>query len=62
MTQDAYLTEHQLAELLQCSSETLRLHRRRGDGIPWLKIGHLVRYRASDVEAWIAGARRGGRR
>lgn len=62
MTQDTYLTEHQLAERLQCSPETLRLHRRRGVGCPWLKIGRLVRYRASDVDAWIASTMRGGRR
>lgn len=29
-----------------------------GDGPPFLKIGHLVRYRRGDVRAWLASQRR----
>lgn len=29
-----------------------------GDGPPYLKIGHLVRYRRGDVRAWLESQRR----
>ncbi|MDJ0821574.1 MAG: helix-turn-helix domain-containing protein [Paracoccaceae bacterium] len=29
----------------------------RNDGPPFIKIGRLVRYRAEDIEAWIAQQR-----
>jgi hypothetical protein len=29
-----------------------------GSGTPYVKLGRHVRYRAEDVEAWIAGALR----
>lgn len=29
-----------------------------GDGPPYLKIGHLVRYRRGDVRAWLESHRR----
>lgn len=33
---------------------------REGIGVPSIKIGRMVRYRAADVEAWLESRRRGG--
>ena len=33
-------------------SSILRLHE-AGNGIPFIKVGRLVRYRRSDLEAWL---------
>ena len=64
MSTDPLLTERELAARLGCSREKLKLDRRKGIGCPHIKIGRLVRYRASDVEAWLAANTRGtiGRR
>jgi predicted DNA-binding transcriptional regulator AlpA len=47
-----FLTENQLAARHQCSVRTLRNLRNLGGGIAFVKLGRLVRYRLSDVEAW----------
>jgi excisionase family DNA binding protein len=54
---DPLITERELAERLGCSRELLRVYRREGRGPGHLKIGRLVRYRTSDVEAWLAAQR-----
>jgi hypothetical protein len=46
------LTEQQLAARHQMSVKTLRNARVKGDSIPFVKIGRLVRYRMSDVARW----------
>ena len=35
------------------SPVTLQTWRSRGDGPPFLKVGRLVRYRRSDLDAWL---------
>ena len=47
-----FLTEHGLAERQARSVKTIRNERVLGRGVPFIKIGRLVRYRLSDVEAW----------
>lgn len=41
------------AERLGVTPETLRNWRWRGDGPPFVKLGRAVRYRLSDLSAWL---------
>jgi hypothetical protein len=41
------------------SKQTLAIHRLRGTGPRFVKVGRLVRYRRSDLDAWIAARVRG---
>lgn len=51
------LTTAQVAEWLNTTQEALRVMRHRGDGPPYLRLGHKptsrVRYKKEDVEAWM---------
>ena len=48
------LDEKAAADFLQLSPGTLSVWRSTGRyGIPFLKIGHLVRYRRSVLETWL---------
>lgn len=38
----------------QCSIYTVERDRWVGTGVPFIKIGRLVRYRKSDIRAWLA--------
>lgn len=40
------------------STRTLQRMRLAGDGPPYLKLGRLVRYRESDLRAWLDGRAR----
>ena len=42
-----------VAKLLGLSSPTLRLWRTLGKGPQYVKLGGAVRYRISDLEAWL---------
>jgi len=48
------LTQDEAADLLKLSVRTLERLRTTSGGPKFLKIMHSVRYRQSDVEAWIA--------
>ena len=48
------LTQSECAELLRLSERTLERLRTSGAGPKFLRIRHSVRYRAADVEAWLA--------
>jgi len=48
------LTQDEAAELLKLSVRTVERLRVSGGGPKFLKIRHSVRYRPSDVEAWLA--------
>lgn len=53
------LTEQQAAEFIGVSPGTLSVWRSTGRYcLPFLKIGHKVRYRLSDLEAWIKSRER----
>lgn len=48
------LTPRQVAEILGVTVETLNVWRAtKRYNLPYTKIGHLVRYRSQDVEAFI---------
>jgi excisionase family DNA binding protein len=48
------LSTIQLAEYLGIKTSTLREYRVDRKGPPYIKIGHLVRYKVKDIEAWLA--------
>ena len=47
------LSEPQLAEMLNLSISWVQRARFTGEGPPFIKIKHAVRYRKVDVERWI---------
>jgi hypothetical protein len=49
-----YLTSRELAELLRIEEQTIRVHRVRGTGPSFVRIGNRVLYRRVDVERWLA--------
>jgi excisionase family DNA binding protein len=53
---DQLLTPEEVADLFDVSPQTLASWRTTGRyDLPFLKIGRLVRYRASDVEEFLDG-------
>lgn len=48
------LTTKEAAAYCKLSQPTLERGRLTGDGPPFLKIGKAVRYRASDLDLWLA--------
>jgi predicted DNA-binding transcriptional regulator AlpA len=64
----SFLTDTQLAEVLGISVAAIRRWRIEGRGPKFTKLGELrnsgvlVRYRAEDVEAWLASLPQGGGR
>jgi predicted DNA-binding transcriptional regulator AlpA len=53
------LDEKQMCALVGISPVTAAKWRARADGPRFLKIGRLVRYRRTDVQAWLASRTRG---
>ena len=51
---DALFNQTVVAHVRDCSTATLERDRWTGSGIPFLKINRSVRYRKSDVLAWLA--------
>lgn len=55
----ALLDEREAAELLDVAPGTLSVWRSTGRyKIPFIKIGHLVRYRRTDLESWLVSRTR----
>jgi len=52
---DPLLTPQDAAEFLALSKSWLAKLRLTGDGPPYVKLGRRVRYRFSDLEAWLHG-------
>ena len=48
------LTQREAAQLLRLSERSLERFRVTGTGPRFVKVGHSVRYRETDLEAWIA--------
>ena len=48
-----FLDEKGLCALLAISSVTATKWRAKAKGPPFVKVGRLVRYRRSDVDAWL---------
>lgn len=51
-------TTSELADFLSVSDRTLIRWRVQRVGPPWTKVGHHVRYRRADVDAWLDRQRR----
>jgi predicted DNA-binding transcriptional regulator AlpA len=49
-----FIDERQLCADLGISSVTATKWRARAEGPPFIKVGRLVRYRRTDVDAWLA--------
>jgi predicted DNA-binding transcriptional regulator AlpA len=54
---DILLPDHQVAEVTGRSRKTLQKDRVRGGGVPFIRFGRSVRYRLSDLQAWIGSQR-----
>ncbi len=52
-----FLTAEEVAKLTSLSIETLAQWRSQRRGIPYLKIGRVVRYDLADVQAYLEGCR-----
>jgi len=49
-----WLTEKEVAALTRLSLSTLRAHRFAGRGLPYAKLGRMVRYSATEIERYLA--------
>lgn len=47
------LSGQEAAEILGISEQTLRIQRIKGGGVKFVKVGRLVRYRQSDIDAYL---------
>ena len=52
------INQNRLAEMLGCSARTLERQRLEGTGIPFCRVGRLVRYRLVDVIEYLEAQRR----
>jgi hypothetical protein len=50
-------SQETVAAIRDCSLATLERDRWIGIGIPFIKMGRLVRYRKSDIRMWLEGHR-----
>lgn len=50
---DSLMNVNALGEYLGIAPQTIRVWRMQGIGPHAFKIGHLVRWRKSDVDAWL---------
>jgi predicted DNA-binding transcriptional regulator AlpA len=48
-----YVDDVKVAELLGLAVGTIRNMRWRGDGPPYIKLNHTVRYSLEDVHSWM---------
>ncbi len=53
-SQELLLSDKQLSRIIGRSLPTLRNDRALGTGIPFVRFGRQIKYRVSDVEAFIA--------
>ena len=47
------LTEKEVQELYKLNLKTLQRERCNGSGIPYVKLGRRVRYKVSDINAYL---------
>jgi len=52
---DKLMTQREVKEITGLADSTLEQWRLKGKGPKFIKLGRLVRYRTSDVQAYIAG-------
>lgn len=53
------LTAAETAQILRCSLRTLDRERAVGNGCPFVRLGGRIRYRRSDIDAFVAANVRG---
>ncbi len=49
----ALFSQDTVAAIRDCSLATIERDRWAGTGIPFVKMGRLVRYRKTDIHAWL---------
>lgn len=52
---DKLLTQKEVKEITRLADSTLEQWRLKGKGPKFIKLGRLVRYRLSDIDAYISG-------
>jgi len=52
---DRLIDDRELSAIIGRKRSTIQKDRLYGTGIPYVRIGRLVRYRLSDVNAYLAG-------
>jgi DNA-binding transcriptional MerR regulator len=57
MTQQRYMTTHEVAELCRTSPESVRFWRHLGKGPRSFRVGRRVLYAVEDVERWLDAER-----
>jgi hypothetical protein len=55
---DTLMTTEQLAAVRNVPASRIEKERLKGEGPPFIKDGHLVRYRLGDYRKWVAGKQR----
>ena len=56
------LTEKEVQEYYKINANTLQRNRSVGLGLPYVKLGRLVRYKVSDIEKYLDANTVGGHR
>jgi excisionase family DNA binding protein len=56
MTTETYFTPREAAEYLRSSTSTLAKARLTDRGPAFVRIGRAVRYRQSDIDAWMSAS------
>jgi hypothetical protein len=54
---DRLLSDREVSEIIRRARSTLQKDRVAGRGIPFVRVGGLVRYRESDIERYNASLR-----
>jgi hypothetical protein len=54
---ERWVSEKEVEKIVGRAIQTLRNDRSKGQGIPYAKIGRLVRYRLADVEDYLSARR-----
>jgi excisionase family DNA binding protein len=52
------LSQREVAELLGIAERSMESWRLRGGGPRYVRVGRLIRYRHTDVSAWLAARER----
>jgi excisionase family DNA binding protein len=55
-SQETYFRPREAAEYLRSSESTLAKKRLNGDGPSFVRIGRAIRYRRSDLDAWMSAS------
>ena len=55
MSAPEIMTTGEAAEYLRVSRQTLEINRHKGRGPIFVRVGRLIRYRKSDIDAYLAG-------